>query len=150
MISLAESASPRLTLEQIVDRAKAFAADRGVSLELDLHDHNTLMLGIWRTGEHGGGGQKGSGAEVMNYVCALADQNEVELMLDVIKSTPRLIEYYGQFGFRGWTEGEDDAQERAEWAAHKAEWDAFVATDPDEDDYIVATMVRPPHAKPVV
>ncbi len=132
--------------QRVIDAATAFAKERGVDLYLDLYRTNSLMLGIYREGANAG--PAGAGAEVMREVCRLADQNGVELVLDVDKSIPRLVEYYGQFGFRGWTEGEDDARERAEWARHRAEWEEFDKTA-EEDDYVVLTMVRQPGDRPV-
>jgi hypothetical protein len=142
LIDLAETV--KTPAETVRSEAMAYAETLGVQLELDLHERGELMLGIWRNEA-----PKGSGAKVMLKVNELADQHGVTIMLDVIRGEPKLVPYYWQFGYRGWTSGENDAKEKAEFAKYQDKWNAFAATEPDEDEYCVICMVREPNASPV-
>lgn len=70
------------------------ALDRGMKLELTYSDREIEMHWIARRSA-----AKGSGAEVINRLCAIADQFGMPISLYAFGADPGLMAYYERFGF---------------------------------------------------
>jgi hypothetical protein len=135
----------RLRAAIVIKETLAYANSLGVEMHLDYDpERKRIMMSIYRRNA-----PPGSGAKAMQYMLNIADEQYVPIVLDVDKSTPRLIQYYWQFGFRAFSI--IPSIEKAEFEKHKIEWEAYEAEkrlDPDfdeenDDDIYITFMDRP-------
>lgn len=87
--------------------AEAKAA--GVTLDLDFGEDSILLIEISRYGS-----PKGAAAPFMERLCAIADANDLSIMLHVAGGYRALVSYYERFGFEIDEGGNEDEHAQAD------------------------------------
>lgn len=77
------------------EEIEAYAKSLGFTLAVDQHAH-TMEIGLIIRPESA---PPGTGAEIMQGLCNLADDTNRAIGLDVGSNEPKLILYYERFGF---------------------------------------------------
>jgi hypothetical protein len=132
----------RRTIEAAQDHARSL----GVEMVVEWQDEQKRLTFL----VHRNAAPKGSGAAAIRRLVELADEADLEVCLDVLDSSTRLVRYYWQFGFRI-CDG-DPASETAGLAEMEAEQARIRRrARPDaEIDYGVEFMWRDRWAGPMI
>lgn len=93
-----------------------------VKLDVELNDSGIDLVWIERNN-----GQSGSASEVMNALCAFADEHSLPVRLLVLQNHPKLRRYYERFGFEGDPEDYVSPEDYDEFADYE---ETYMVRDP--------------------
>lgn len=96
-------------LESDLNRLQILAASKDVRLRVTIKDPKRLNLDLI---ERRKDAERGSGAEVMQALCDIADKHRMRIDLYSYEAHPKLEEFYGRFGFEIDPRGNDEAMLR--------------------------------------
>lgn len=130
-----------MTHDQVIALAVGHAKSLGVTLDVDRID-DRLIFAIDR-----GNAPKGSGATAISELIRLADEADIDVLLDVKASEVALVGYYWRFGFRihdGTPRGETRDLDKL-----TRQIERHCARECDREDFGVTTMWRDRWAGPL-
>lgn len=129
--------NPIQRAHSVITSSTAFASNIGVDLIVEWQDEQGRLAFVIERQT----GSLGAGAKAIAFLLRQADLARLPVVIDVIQSQPRLIQYYWQFGFACQSSTDQNLEQQA-LDDIKHQRDAYIKRGSDIADFGVTFMWR--------